>query len=500
MSIFDKNTFVLDLANNHFGDVEHAIKIIRAIAEDVTDLGQSIVLKVQLRDLETYIHPDFRDRTDLHYIKRFLETRLDVEGFRAIAEASREVGFQTMATVFDEKSCATFEDVGFDFVKIASASSGDSGLVRAALKIGVPLVASTGGLALNEIQNLYELLRHSKVDFALMHCVSVYPCPDEILQLNQVRNFKELFPAARVGWSTHEDPNNMVAVGLALACGATLFERHVGMNTEEYKLNAYSSSPAQVRQWMLAALEAERMLGSTERLPITEAERTTLLNLKRGVYSRGSMSETRSVKREDVYMAFPLTEGGIEAGTVEFPINVKTVLQENQPILASELVSTSNRSEEPLDFVSSIRTILAKSRVSVNADAKLELSHHYGLGRFREFGVAMFTCINRNYAKKILVMLPRQKHPMHYHDMKEETFQLLWGDAQITVNGKVHSLSPGDLVTVYPKEWHKFTTLNGCVIEEVSTHHATGDSFYEDKDIASAEPMQRKTAIHNFGR
>ncbi|MDA8796644.1 N-acetylneuraminate synthase family protein [Aquiluna sp.] len=498
LSGFDGNMFVLDLANNHFGDVDHALKTIQAISDAVMDLEQSVVLKVQLRDLDSYIHPEFKARTDLHYIKRFLETRLDVEEFRAIAQGAKEAGFQTMATVFDEKSCRTFEEIGFDFVKIASASAGDLGLVEAATNLGLPVVASTGGLSLGEIQQLYEALRKSKAEFALMHCVSVYPSPDEILQLNQIRSFRELFPAAHIGWSTHENPANLVPVGLALALGATLFERHVGLPTDRYPLNAYSSNPELVRGWIVAAIEASRMLGSVERLPVTESERTTLLSLKRGVFSKSKVLKTEQLNPEDVYMAFPLAEGGVEAGTLKFPLNLKSDLNENQPILASDLVLGPEKRHEIRDFVASIRTILAKSRVAVNSNAKLELSHHYGISRFREFGVAMFTCINRNYAKKILVMLPRQKHPMHYHDMKEETFQLLWGDVQITVNGEKHSLSAGDLVTVYPKEWHKFTSLNGCVIEEVSTHHSIGDSFYEDTEIASAEPSKRKTVIEVF--
>ena len=48
--------------------------------------------------------------------------------------------------------------------------------------------------------------------------------------------------------------------------------------------------------------------------------------------------------------------------------------------------------------------------------------------RLREFGAVIVTCINREYAKKLVIQLPRQKHPYHFHKQKEETFQLLDGD------------------------------------------------------------------------
>ena len=499
MSInFAEKTFILDLANNHFGDVKHAIKTIHALAKQVSDLEQRVVLKVQLRNLDSYIHPAYRERQDLHYIRRFSETRLEVDGFRAIAEASKTAGFQTMATTFDEESCETFQNIGFDFVKVASASSNDEVLISKAASLGVPVVASTGGLLESEIQKLHGLLKAHKAEFAIMHCVSVYPAPDHILQLRQIKNFLELFPGTPIGWSTHETPTNMIPVQLAVALGATLFERHVGLESAKYKLNTYSSTPDQVRAWIVAATHSEAMLGSEERLPITDDERSTLLSLKRGIYAKSEIPAGTEIYARDVFSAFPLEDGGVESGTLDLPAKTTSQISINSALRSSSLEGSDPPASAVPQILASVRAILARARVAINGDASLELSHHFGIERFREFGVAMFTCVNRNYAKKILVMLPRQKHPMHFHDMKEETFKLLWGAAQITVNGKKYALRPGDMVTVYPKEWHKFTTLNGAVIEEISTHHSTGDSFYEDSSIASTHPSIRKTPISGF--
>ena len=121
-----------------------------------------------------------------------------------------------------------------------------------------------------------------------------------------------------------------------------------------------------------------------------------------------------------------------------------------------------------------------------------------GLRRFREYGAVIITCINRSYAKKLVLQLPRQKHPYHFHKQKEETFQLLDGDLEIVKEGARQTMHPGDIFLVEPNEWHKFHTLDGCIFEEVSTTHFNNDSFYEDPPIASMERDQRKTKVDNW--
>ena len=57
----------------------------------------------------------------------------------------------------------------------------------------------------------------------------------------------------------------------------------------------------------------------------------------------------------------------------------------------------------------------------------------------------------------------------------------------------------GDILTVEVGDWHKFQTLNGAVIEEISTHHYSDDSFYEDEQIKNLTQGDRKTIVSNWG-
>ena len=126
-----------------------------------------------------------------------------------------------------------------------------------------------------------------------------------------------------------------------------------------------------------------------------------------------------------------------------------------------------------------IRAIIKKSLIVIPKGAKTFLSHHYGMGKFRQYGAVVIDCFNmEDYAKKILVMLPGQYHEEHKHLLKHETFHVLYGDLFITAGNKSGAMIPGDTWAVPPGELHKFTTDKGCVFEEISTHQHPNDSVY----------------------
>ncbi len=60
--------FIFELANNHMGSVEHGIRVIQAfgkiIREHAAD-GFRFAFKLQYRDLDSFIHPDYQSRSDI---------------------------------------------------------------------------------------------------------------------------------------------------------------------------------------------------------------------------------------------------------------------------------------------------------------------------------------------------------------------------------------------------------------------------------------------------
>ena len=81
---------VLDVANNHQGDLKHGLQIIDelSILKDQFDLN--LCIKFQFRQLETFIHPASRDKPDLPHIPRFIETELSISDYSKLYEASKK--------------------------------------------------------------------------------------------------------------------------------------------------------------------------------------------------------------------------------------------------------------------------------------------------------------------------------------------------------------------------------------------------------------------------
>jgi sialic acid synthase SpsE/mannose-6-phosphate isomerase-like protein (cupin superfamily) len=490
--------FIYDLANNHQGDVEHAAATVRAFGKTSADAGVRAALKFQFRHLETFIHPDYQARNDLKFIKRFNETRLSLDEFEKLATLIRDQGMYTMCTPFDEASVEAICDMGLDIIKVASCSADDRPLLERIAHVNKPLVVSTAGLRIEEIDWLVNFLESEGANFALMHCVAEYPTQDDRLQLNQVEFLRNRYRTISIGWSTHEDPNNTDPIKLAYAKGARLFERHVGLITDKYSLNGYSSTPDQVAAWLAAWKSARSMLGPGERMPSSPLERGTLKELKRGVYAKRALAKGETIRRDDVFFAMPVQNEQMISGQWRADMVAPTDIATNAPL--PESMSTQTLSDEQLVYqvMLQVRAMLNKANIHINEDSSIEISHHYGLRRFREYGAVIVTCINRVYAKKLVIQLPRQKHPYHFHKQKEETFQLLDGDMEIVKNGERIMLRPGDTFLVEPNAWHKFHTLDGAIVEEISTTHFNNDSFYEDEQITRKARHERKTQVDNW--
>ena len=497
MSInFDfKNLFIFDLSNNHQGDVEHGLRIIKAIAEIVKKRGVRAAIKFQFRDLDNFIHPEHRNNRENKHIQRFLSTRLQRKDFEILLAESREQGFISACTPFDERSVDEIVDMGIDLIKVASCSAVDWPLLERITMVGKPVIISTAGMSLNNIDKLVSFMNHKNLNFALMHCVAIYPTPYNKLRLNQISLLKERFPHVMVGFSTHEEPDNYSAVKLAYAKGATIFERHVGLQTSKYSLNAYSSTPKQVDLWLAAYEEAAKSCGGENRSPGLPEELESLRSLSRGVFAKKEIKKNQKIKREDVFFAMPLQEKQLTSGEWNDwlvsdrhyePNDLISFSLSNLEIPASQLI---------YQVILQVKGMLNNARIFIGNDSSVEISHHYGLERFREFGCVIVNCINRAYAKKLVILLPRQKHPYHFHKIKEETFQLLYGDIEVEIEGEKTRLELGDTILVKPGQWHKFHTLDGAIFEEISTTHLNDDSFYEDERISRIPREKRKTIV-----
>ena len=129
----------------------------------------------------------------------------------------------------------------------------------------------------------------------------------------------------------------------------------------------------------------------------------------------------------------------------------------------------------------------------------MEISHHEGIENFEKVGCFLLNIINKEYAKKILVMLPGQRHPAHKHYKKKESFIILFGTLKLIDKSKKYNLKVGDIVHLSKQGTHSFRAgKEGCIFEEISTTSFSNDSFYKDKKISKLSRDTRKTYINRW--
>lgn len=504
--MIQKPLIILEIANNHMGNLIFGKKIINSYHKTVKPFRKffDFAIKFQFRDIKTFIHPKFIN-TDHKQVSRFVDTQLTDKEWKDLISFSKK-RFNIICTPFDEKSITKAIKFNFDYIKIASCSSDEWPLLEfLAKKIKKKkVICSLGGASSSQIQKTISFFNNKKINASFLYCVAKYPTNPDNLNLNFFKELRSIYGEQIAGFSTHEIPNEDLSGSLALAMGAKIFEKHVSIVSKKYSINKYSVSPLEFKQWLTNLYESYIRLGSIKkRNKFLKAEKNNLSQFKRGVFLKSGIFKVPGDyldKNKDIILAFPCEKNQLTSNDLSkfVDIKIKKPLNSLSPILKNNIDISDNRK-----FSETIRdkiiVLLNRSHVVVQKPAKLEISHHYGEKKFYKFGMCMVTVVNTRYCKKLLFMFNKQFHPAQFHKKKQETFFVLFGKIALTlkIKNKVTKkiLNEGDILTIKPNEIHSFKCLSrdGCVIEELSTKSNKEDSFYIDKQISKNK--NRKTFI-----
>jgi len=492
--------FLFDMANSHQGSMEHGLKIIEAIAAIAREKKIAAAIKFQFRQLKSFLHPGFLEaclpNSSNKHTKRFLETQLTFEDYQKMVECVRKNGLTPFATPFDEASVDWCDRLDLPVIKVASCSADDWPLLRRIAESKRPVVCSTGGLLLRQIDEVVSFFSRREIPLAIMHCVGIYPVPWGYLQMDQVRQLRRRYGDLVIGYSAHESEADLDAVTLAVASGAALLERHVGLPAENISLNSYSLGPEAVKRWVDSALRAKIGMNIGKQRLELEQESKSMRELKRGIYARVEKKPGEYLSSEDLMLAMPCQSGQFHAGELDEVVGLPVSHRGIEPMMPVMKNGTCEVAPEVQisSILERVRLMLREAKIALPPGTRVEISHPYGLEVVKKYGAVMIDIVNREYCKKLIVQLAGQAHPRHKHVQKEETFQVLAGEGEAEVDGKVSLLRPGDSILINRSVEHSFRTRTGMIMEEISTTHIRGDSIYEDRNIPS-NPVGRKTLV-----
>src|SRR6266513_5598447 len=89
-------------------------------------------------------------------------------------------------------------------LKIASSDLNDWMLIEKNAEAKKPVIVSTGGSSLKDIDDLVQFFDNRHIPLAINHCVSLYPSEDHELEMNQIDFLRDRYPDHIIGFSTHE--------------------------------------------------------------------------------------------------------------------------------------------------------------------------------------------------------------------------------------------------------------------------------------------------------
>lgn len=333
--------FVLELANNHLGSLERGLKIVSEFSQVARFNNVRATIKLQFRDVDSFIHKNFLDRKDLRYIKKTLDTRLSDEDFAMLVKTIRQSGFIATATPFDERSVDLCVELGIPIIKIASSDLNDWILIEKIAKTKKPVIVSTGGSSLKDMDDIVTFFANRNIPLGINHCVSLYPSEDSELELNQIDFLRNRYPQNTVGFSTHEYTDWTKSMLVAYAKGARMFERHIDIQTDGMNVSPYCSQPHQIDEWFKAFHKAKEMCGAPgtqKRIP-PKKEIEYLDALVRGVYAKTDLPEGHCLMDDDVYLAIPLQKGQLSCRELMRGEMLLKRVQKDAPIKIDDIES-----------------------------------------------------------------------------------------------------------------------------------------------------------------
>lgn len=347
--------FVLEIANNHWGDVNRGIRIIREYADVIKKNNVKAAIKLQVRDVDTFIHKNYLSRTEVdarkdkevtsapgsssRYIKKTIATRLKKDEFQRLVNEIKKHGITVMLTPFDENSVDLCLELGVEILKIASHDASDWPLVEKIASAQKPTIVSDGGATVGELDRLVNYFKDKGIPLAINRCVSLYPSEDGELELNQIDFLKKRYPEHVIGFSTHEYHDWHSSILIAYGKGARTFERHVDIEADGIPVSKYCSLPHQIDEWFKAYLKAKEMCGketSGERI-FSIKEQEYIKSVSRGIYAlrdlpKGYIIHTDGLGK-DFYFAVPLLENQYSSHDIDERITLSTPVKKDNPIL-----------------------------------------------------------------------------------------------------------------------------------------------------------------------
>jgi sialic acid synthase SpsE len=188
-----------------------------------------------------------------------------------LRDLAQSMGLAFLSTPFSVNAARFLvNDIGVPALKIASGDLTFTPLLDYAAGAQLPVILSTGASTMAEVRQAVATLRayDPHLPLALLHCVCQYPCQAEDANLLAIR---ALLGAAgnpmALGWSDHTLSYDVVPA-LAVACGATVLEKHLRLDDDHTSIDVgHSLTPEAFSRMVTTVRMTPSIIGVAYKAP-----------------------------------------------------------------------------------------------------------------------------------------------------------------------------------------------------------------------------------------
>ena len=251
--------------------------------------------------------------------REFLE--FGAHEYRELKAYAQELKIDFFSTAFDIASANFLESLGVPAYKIASGDLKSIPLLKHVARFGKPMIISTGGARIEDVQRAYDAIMPINPQLAILQCTAGYPAAFEELDLRVIATYRERFPGAVIGFSSHD--NGIAMPVAAYMLGARIVEKHFTLNRAMKGTDhAFSLEPVGLRKMMRDLERTHRAMGDGVK-KIYESERAPIIKMGKSLVVARNLPSGHVLRADDIVMKSP--GGGIPPYEIESVIGRVTL-------------------------------------------------------------------------------------------------------------------------------------------------------------------------------
>ena len=260
---------IAEIGHNHQGSLDKCMALF-----DAAKAAGAHSVKLQKRDNKSLYTPAVFNET-YNSTNAYADTygahrealEFGKDEYYTLKQYAESIDIMFWSTAFDIPSVDFLMDVGVPAIKIASGDIRSHHLQDYAASTGLPIVFSTGGATMLQVQAAHDVVAARTSEFSILQCIASYPAPFDQLNLNVIPSYVQHFPDAVIGYSGHE--NGIAMSNVAYVLGARVIEKHFTLDrTMKGTDHAFSLEPEGMRKLVRDLERTRQALGSSVKEPL----------------------------------------------------------------------------------------------------------------------------------------------------------------------------------------------------------------------------------------